>query len=284
MTYDPARVAGYFDEDPAIEWARLAQDVQGRIRHAIHLLAVERALDQCTTDQPEVLDVGSGPGRFAIDVIRLGGRVAVTDVSEGQLAEARRRIIDSGLLDGVSEFAVRDVLDLSAYDDEAFDVVLCLGGPVSYVRDEHPRALRELLRVTRTRLVVSVMGLYGSLRLVGPLDAASELVDLDVHVSIDEVLSGAPVVNTRPSQGWHLPMTLFTAAGLRSAVEDAGGRVLQMWAANPLVPEFLRIPNIGADPAAEEQLRRLELRAAAEPGLLDTGEHLIALVDPQGTS
>jgi SAM-dependent methyltransferase len=280
MDYDPAMVAEYFDRDPSTEWARLGDDVQGRIRHAVHRSAIDIALDACDTDEPFVLDVGAGPGRFAIDVIRRGGRVVVTDVSEGQLAEAERRIGEAGLLEGVSEFAVRDVLDLSAYEDASFDVVLCLGGPVSYVRDAHPRALGELLRVTRSRLVVSVMGLYGSLRLVGPLDAASELLELDAHFPVDEILGGARVVNTRPSAGWHLPMALFTSQGLCRAIERAGGRVLEMRAANPLVPEFLGVPAIADSPDAETALLRLELIAAAEPGLRDTGEHLIAVVAP----
>ncbi|MDJ0790477.1 MAG: class I SAM-dependent methyltransferase [Acidimicrobiia bacterium] len=280
MSYDPQQVTAYFNRDPAVEWARLSESIQGRIKHAIHLRAIERAVDECGSAEPLVLDVGSGPGRFAIDALRLGCRLVVTDVSEGQLDEARRRIADAGLLDGVIEFAVRDVLDLSAYPDDSFDVVLCLGGPVSYVRDQHPRALSELIRVTRARLVVSVMGLYGSLRLAGPLDEADALAEIDRHLPIEEVLAGAGSVPTRPMPDWHLPMTLFTSEGLRSAIEAARGRVVEMASANPLVPEFLGIPEIESNLAAERNLTDLEVRASTEPGLRDTGEHLIAVAEP----
>lgn len=60
--------------------------------------------------------------------------------------------------------------DLSRFPNEAFDVTLCLGGPLSHVvdADERRHALAELSRVTKrgAPVFVSVMGKFGAFRSV----------------------------------------------------------------------------------------------------------------------
>ena len=276
MTYTADSVRTYFDTLAAREWERLEATYQGRTSFAIH----RRTLDSYVRAGMRVLDIGAGPGRFAIDLVARGATVTVADLSPVQLDLARQRLEERGLAGRVEGFHQLDVLDLHAFDDASFDVVVCFGGVVSYTKERHPEALRELARVVRTGGVVmlSVMSLYGTMQLIGPLDAAKVLETIDQHLGWQAVLSGDDVVYTRPgSAEFHQPLALFTSVGLRAAMERAGLHVVELASANPIIPQFLRLPNIGASPAAAAELEKLEIAASRHPGLVDSGGHLIAV-------
>ncbi|HEY8470040.1 MAG TPA: class I SAM-dependent methyltransferase [Longimicrobiales bacterium] len=80
---------------------------------------------------PEVLpsgrvcDIGAGPGRYALELARLGYRVSLVDLSEASLAHARRAVDAAGL--AAEAFVVGDARDLSAFGDATFDAALLLG-------------------------------------------------------------------------------------------------------------------------------------------------------------
>ena len=103
-----------------------------------------------------VLDAGAGPGRFTLELARLGARVVVGDISPAQLelnAEKTASVNDS-----IESRELLDITDLGRFPDGSFDAVLCYGGPLSYVVGEADRALAELLRVTKGggRVLLSV--------------------------------------------------------------------------------------------------------------------------------
>jgi len=276
MSYDAAAVRAFFDGFAEREWSRLDATPQGRTNYAIHLRALTRHI------QPgmRVLDMGSGPGRFAIDIARAGCEVALADISPVQLGLARRRLEDEGLLERATGFHQLDVTDLHGLDTAAYDIVVCFGGVISYTRERYAAGLRELARVVRPGglVLVSVMSLHGTLRLAGPLDAVGFLARLDEHIDRSAILAGENIVFTRPgSAELHQPLALFTAEGLRRAMADAQLVVEQMASSNPLIAQFQRVPQIADSAEATAVLRELELAACEVPGLLDTGSHLIAV-------
>src|SRR5947208_12542009 len=124
MKYDPERVASYYDELGEQEWTRFED---GRTPgpsldvHADYLRRFVRGGDR-------VLDVGAGPGRFTIELARLGANVAVTDLSPGQLELNRERLAAAGLEERILERQVADVLDLTRWEDATFDATVCFGG------------------------------------------------------------------------------------------------------------------------------------------------------------
>ena len=101
----------------------------------------------------DVLDVASGPGEVAIELLRRGARhVVAADLSLGMLREGRRRHPDAARI-GLS-FVAADARQLP-FDDDAFDAVTISFGLRNVV--EPRRALAEFARVARpgARLVVA---------------------------------------------------------------------------------------------------------------------------------
>ena len=278
MMYDPQGVQAYFDNSGTREWERLERTLPARIRYAIH----KRFLDEYVPDGARVLDVGCGPGRFALDLARRGARLTLVDISQTQLDLARQNLSGAGLLDRVEAFHCLDMVDMRGLPDERFDVVVCYGGGLSYTCEKHEMALAELVRVLRPdgRLLCSVGSLYGTLRLVGPYDGLTFLEQPDAHVDWQAVLAGAGVVYTRArSDEFRQPWVLFTSDGLRRVFEKAGLSVVVMAASNPVVSEGAQIPKVASDQAAAEALTALELALCTYPGLVDAGEHLLAVAD-----
>jgi len=113
-----------------------------------------------------VLDIGTGTGRAALALARLGASVVGVDASEAMLAVARRRAASVG---AEIVFARGDVHTL-AFADRSFDVVVCLRVLMHAV--DWRRALGELCRVARDRLVID----YPAARSAAALQAAARRV------------------------------------------------------------------------------------------------------------
>ncbi|MEK6271770.1 MAG: methyltransferase domain-containing protein [Actinomycetota bacterium] len=130
-------------------WAR-ATESKAR-RRVLELASVRPGED--------VLEVATGTG---VQLVRLaganpGGRIVGVEISEGMLAQTRRRLEDAGLAGDV------EVIEGSALElpiaDESFDL-LVNGYMLDLLpRDDIPRALAEFKRVLRPRgrLVLSNM-------------------------------------------------------------------------------------------------------------------------------
>ena len=276
MLYKPQAVQAYYDNYGTREWERLERTLQGRIRYAIH----RHFLDKYVPDGGRVLDVGCGPGRFALDLAQRGASLTLADISQKQLDMAHHHLEAAGLLGQVQAFYCLDMVDMPELGDESFATVVCYGAALSYTCDRYETALHELVRVLRPggRLLISVASLLGNLRLVGPYDGLAFLEQPDTHLDWQAILSGAGAVCTRPgSDEFHQPLVMFTSDGLRQALEKAGLQVIEMAAANPVVSEGAHIPGIESSAQASAALTALELALCTKPGLVDTGEHLLAV-------
>ncbi len=281
MRYDPLGVQTFFDNYGMREWERLERTLQGRIKYAIH----RRFLDEFVPRDVRVLDVGCGPGRFAVDLAQRDASLTLADISQTQLDMARVQLEAAGLLERVQAFHCLDVVDMHELRDESFEVVVCYGAVLSYTYDRYETAIKELERVLCPggTLLISVDSLFGTLQLIGPLDGHTFLELPDSHIDWKAVLSGAGVVYTRPgSPEFHQPLVLFTSHGLRQALELVNLQVVELAAANPVVSEGAQIPRITASSQATAALTALEAALCNWPGLVDAGEHLLAVACKPG--
>src|SRR3712207_1397976 len=96
--YDFEHISRFFDEYGEREWARLEESAEGRVSFRLH----RRLLEQFVRAGDEVLEVGAGPGRFTIELARLGARVTVGGASRVQLGLNERKVREAGLEGSVS--------------------------------------------------------------------------------------------------------------------------------------------------------------------------------------
>jgi ubiquinone/menaquinone biosynthesis C-methylase UbiE len=137
-------VRQYYDDNAHKEWERLAGD---RTEFALTMRALAEYLPAPPAD---VLDIGGGPGRYAIELTRLGYRVTLADIAEAELTVARAKADEAGV--ALHRVIAADARNLGALEDDSFDAVLMLG-PLYHLLDERDRtaAMREALRVLRPR-------------------------------------------------------------------------------------------------------------------------------------
>ncbi len=278
MLYDPQGVRAFFDNYGTREWERLERTLQGRIKYAIH----RRFLDDYIPEGVRVLDAGCGPGRFAMDLARRSACLTLVDLSQTQLDQARQHLLAAGLLERVQAIHCLDMVDMHELRDASFDAVVCYGAALSYTYDRYEAALKELARVICPggRLLISVCSLYGTLRLLGPYDEHKFLELPDTHIDWEAVLSGEGIVFSQPgSPEFKQPLVLFTSIGLQRALEQVELQVVEMAAVNPVVSEGAQIPLITASAKAAAALTALEVALCNRPGLVDTGEHLLAVAE-----
>ena len=120
---DPEAVPDYFSQSGTVE--RWWSPDTGPL--AFHYDAELKVIDdQIAIEQDfQVLDVGTGRGRFAIHMAGLGCRTVASDISSEMLDVARKAARDQGLLEKIS-FCESSAEDLSNTGRDHFDLVLCM--------------------------------------------------------------------------------------------------------------------------------------------------------------
>jgi SAM-dependent methyltransferase len=127
------------------EWTRLTTPI-GQIEFAVNAYAIGQHLPGSS----RVLDIGGGPGRYALWLAEQGHRVTLADLSPELLAIARRKAGESPGAAAIEAIVEADARDLSVWLDGSFDAVLSLG-PFYHLPDlaDRQRAAAEMRRVLR---------------------------------------------------------------------------------------------------------------------------------------
>jgi SAM-dependent methyltransferase len=256
--WDPARTAEFFDDYGEREWTRFEDGRTPGPSLTTHI----RMLEGYVRPGDRVLDAGAGPGRFTLELLRLGAHVTALDISPGQLELLRARVLDV-------EAMLGDITDLSHFADDTFDVTVCFGGPLSYVLDRADRAVAELARVTKPggHVLVSVMGFAGAV-----IHFASILVDLARRDGTARQLEIARTGLLPEGEGYgHLAMRMYLWEELEALLVPHG-EVVDGAAAGVLPHLEVEEPEIRA------LLEEFEERLAYDPGSRSCGEHLIGVL------
>ncbi|WP_406112841.1 class I SAM-dependent methyltransferase [Kitasatospora purpeofusca] len=265
----------YYDTLAEGEEDRLTKDVAGRVSFEIH----RRFLEPYLHEGQRVLEIGAGPGRFTTVLAEHGARVVVTDISPVQL-RLNEANVSAGAEHAVEARHTLDIRDTTRFPDDAFDLVLAYGGPLSYAFDQEHQALAGLFRILKPGggVVASVMSLWGSWR--ARLAGATQ-------VAIRHGIDVADAV-IRTGDLRHVPdathvCRMFTWEQLTTLVTECGGEILAGSASNwASLEDPTLLAEIERSPQLWDRFLAYETAACASHGARDGGTHILVAARPRG--
>lgn len=191
----------------------------------IHTDLLWREIKRCigTKSNLTILDAGAGFGRFSIPLARAGHKMIHLDISAKMLEAAREKAKSEGVTN--IDFVQGSIDDLSEFEDNSFDLILCLDSPLSFCYDSYKEAIRELIRVTKSSLVFCVMnrggviteGVNFDLKYFGRLKTVPKVYTTGTLLVTEELKRLQPTL--MPS--WHA----FTPDEIKQLLEKNGCRV-----------------------------------------------------------
>jgi ubiquinone/menaquinone biosynthesis C-methylase UbiE len=152
------KVKQHYSEYGIKEWERLT-------RHPYHRLEFDTTMHYLRKYLPAkglILDAGGGPGKYTIELAKMGYDVILHDLTPKLLDIAREQIKKAKIESNVKKIIEGSIDNLSIFEDNTFDAVICLGGSLGHLvhNNQRQKAASELVRVTKNNapIFVSVIG------------------------------------------------------------------------------------------------------------------------------
>lgn len=222
IDYEKAKemVKKWFAKTVDYEWRRLKQDPY----HQIEFMVIMHFLDKYLPKQGLILDAGGGPGRYTIELAKKGYNTVLLDFVPEMLRLAERKIRRAGIKRRVKGIVEGSIENLSMFEDESFDAVLCLGGPLCHILDpkQRDKAVAELVRVAKkgSPIFVSVISRLGLLKTL-LVEFPHEMKYAKHHWQIGDYIPGICGKGFTAAH-WFLPEEL------RELFEGHGVKVLEL--------------------------------------------------------
>lgn len=154
-----------------------AQREQSFIDDIIQKAHIEKELLSNLEGIRTVFDGGAGTGRFSILLAKRGIHVTHFDISQPMIDKAKQLAKEEGVLEKIT-FIKGALEDLSDYSDRSFDLVMSFDAPISYTYPKQEEVIRNLVRIARKRIMISVSSRLGALPyLANPLQKHQFILD-----------------------------------------------------------------------------------------------------------
>lgn len=223
----------------------------------------------------KVLDNGAGPGKYAMELAKLGYRMTLTDLTPRLVEIAQAKADELELSPQFDRFLVRDARLLEGIPTEHFDAALMMG-PLYHLQDEASRiqAVQELRRVTKTGGVVFVAVRSRIRKLLTALMFPEQWKPLDTMEAIMEFKETG--VFNHSDQGRFTGAYFFPLAEIEPFFESHGFETIELISSSGI--------GAGLTPAQwdywrsrgeEERVLRLIYESASDPSILGFGSHLL---------
>ncbi len=265
------KVREYYSRNPLLEWKRLQRDPYHRLEFDTTMHYLEKYLPA----KGSILDAGGGPGRYTIELARLGYEVVLLDLTPENLELARTRIARAGVRRRVEGIVKGSLADLSRFANKSFDAVVCLGGALSHVLNGRRRekAIDELVRVSKrgAPIFISVIGRMGLL--------ISELMLFPEEIEIDKLFGKARDTGDYRGGYGFAPCHFYLPEELKIFLERRGLKILEMAGLEGLASGHRKETNrlARAYPKAWKVWWETHLRTCTHPAAVGISEHFLVV-------
>ncbi|KAJ0423220.1 S-adenosyl-L-methionine-dependent methyltransferase [Aspergillus carlsbadensis] len=179
---DTTKVATWYDQNAGLEHGRLKNC---RLEFSISWRLITQYTEKLRANKPlEILDLGGGTGRYALELASLGHSVTLVDISEKELEIARETAAKANAkLTALIRADARDIRGNPAiFQEKKYDLVVCQG-PLYHLLEESER--RDVLSTCAAALkpsgilIAAFVLQYAHLRDIAQRDPMRLLTDYD---------------------------------------------------------------------------------------------------------
>jgi len=271
------QVRSYYAEMREVEWRRLIRDPY----HRLEFDTTMHFFKKYSPRKGVVLDAGGGPGRYTLELAKLGHEVVLLDLTPELLDIARNQIKKAKVADRVRQVLQGSIDDLSMFEDNTFDAVICLGA-LSHVidKEDRERAIDELVRVAKKNgtIFVSVIGRLAIL--------VCGLVHWPEDMKIDGLYQklydtgdyrGGPRIHARGRS--FAPCHLYLSEELEESFKKRGAKVLEMVGLQGLATRHQKETNrlFKKYPKGWKNWQELHLRTCTHRSMVDNSQHFMII-------
>ena len=154
-----------------------AQREQSFIDDIVQKSPIEKELLASLEGVKTVFDGGAGSGRFSILLAKRGIHVTHFDISQPMIDKAKELAEREGVLKNIT-FVKGKLEELSTYPDKSFDLVMSFDAPVSYTWPNQEEVIKNLVRIAKKRILLSVSSRLGSVPyLANPVQKLQFILD-----------------------------------------------------------------------------------------------------------
>ena len=134
-------IKDYYNSNVENEWRRL-EDPYSRIEFFSTLYMIKKYFPS----EGKILDIGSGPGRYSIELLKRGYNVSLMDLSDKCIIAAKNNIEKLGL--NADKYVCGDASYLNFEKDNTYDGILLMG-PMYHIHSKEQRIniLKECKRI-----------------------------------------------------------------------------------------------------------------------------------------
>ncbi|OPA77406.1 SAM-dependent methyltransferase [Paenibacillus selenitireducens] len=252
------------------EWGRLDREP---LEYKVNWHYMTKHLPQAGT----VIDIGAGPGKYAMDLAKRGYQVTLSDLAAKLVFQAREKATEMELLDHFDGFYVQDARNLYEISNEQYDAALMLG-PLYHLQKEEDQvaAVRELYRVTKPNGIVFVAFMSRVRKLQTALQFPTHWKPLDQAESIHEFMQTG--IFNHQDEGRFTGAYFYPIAAIQPFMEENGFETLELLGSTSLGGRLTEENWEYWRNRGEEELNQVMdmiYEAATDPYLLGTSSHLL---------